>query len=367
MERGNARLKFFDRYLGPLLLLLLAVFLGPLRPLRRRRRPLEVRSVGILKSAAIGDTVLASAVIGDLKAMNPAMRIVLFVGGSNAAFGKRLSGVDRLVQLPLKNPLKALRLVREERFDVFVDLDPWPRISALLAALSRARVRLGFKTQGQNRHYMQDRSVIHRADQHELENYRDMIRAIGGTAQALPQKFGYAWSGGEKAIVFHLWPSGTQSHLKEWSPRQWARLAQELEGYRFVLTGGREDVERSVDFINGLPPELSARFSSSAGASFESTLALLQKAALLVSVNTGIMHVGAAMGVPTVGLHGPTNPLRWGPIGERTRAVASRTPGAGGLNLGFEYLDDTNHMDGLDFDEVVGACRELLGLAGARG
>lgn len=356
MERGNARLKFFDRYLGPLLLLLLM----PLRLLRTDRLPLKVRSVGILKSAAIGDTVLASAIIDDLKAMDPAMRIVLFVGGSNAAFGKRVGGVDRLVRLPLMSPLRALRLVREERFDVFIDLDPWPRISALLAALSRARLRLGFKTQGQNRHYMQDRSVIHRADRHELENYRDMIRAIGGTSHAFPQKFGYAWSGGERTIIFHLWPSGTRSYLKEWSPKQWMRLAQELGDYRFVLTGGQEDVGRTVDFINSLPSDLSTRFSSAAGSSFEVTLELLQKTALLVSVNTGLMHVGAAMGVPTIGLHGPTNPLRWGPVGERTCAVASRTPGAGRLNLGFEYLDDTNYMEGLDFDEVVRACRELL-------
>jgi ADP-heptose:LPS heptosyltransferase len=214
---------------------------------------------------------------------------------------------------------------------------------------------------------MQDRSVIHRADRHELENYRDMIRLIGGAAHALPQKFGYAWSGGDQTIVFHLWPSGTRSYLKEWSPKQWMQLAQELGDYRFVLTGGQEDVGRTVDFINSLPSDLSGRFSSVAGASFESTLAVLQRPALLVSVNTGIMHVGAALGVPTVGLHGPTNPLRWGPIGERTRAVASRMAGAGGLNLGFEYLDDTNYMEGLDFDEVARACRELLGLSGARG
>jgi heptosyltransferase I len=214
---------------------------------------------------------------------------------------------------------------------------------------------------------MQDRSVEHRADRHEIDNYRSMVRELGVASKALPQKFGFEWRNGDKNVVFHLWPSGTQSHLKEWSSTQWVRLAEALPGYRFVLTGGREDVERSARFIEQLPTDLRGRFESSAGSSFESTLALLQRASLLVSVNTGIMHVGAAMGVPTVGLHGPTNPLRWGPIGERVRAVASKTPGAGGLNLGFEYDGDTNYMEGIDFEEVVQACRELLGLSDAKG
>ena len=359
MERGNARLKFFDRYLGPLLLLLLT----PLRLFRSGHVPQPVRSVALLKTAAIGDTVLASAIISDLR--KAGAEVTLFVGGSNYGFAKTLE-VDHLVKLPISNPLNALKLIRAAAYDVYIDLDPWPRVSALLTALSRAKLRVGFQTAGQNRHFMYDRTVEHLNSAHEIENYRALVQAAGFKTGAVPQTFGHPWKGGSRNVVFHFWPSGTQSHLKEWPASKWIKLAQVLDGFNFVLTGGPEDLEPTREFLAKVPQALRARFRSAVGVTFEETLVLLETTALLVSVNTGVMHVGAAMGVPTVGLHGPTNPLRWGPVGSRVRSVVSRTEGAATLNLGFEYRD-VAYMDGLDVPEVAAACRELLGQPAPQG
>ncbi|RYZ89156.1 MAG: lipopolysaccharide heptosyltransferase family protein [Proteobacteria bacterium] len=359
MERGNARLKFFDRYLGPILLVLLL----PLKLFRVGSSVSEMKSVGLLKTAAIGDTVLLSAIVSDLRAQNPKIKITLFTGASNFEFSKLLSGIDEVVKLPLTNPLNSVKLIRSQKFDVFFDFDPWPRISALLAALSAARVRVGFKTSGQHRHFMYDRAVEHRPDVHELANYRALLAAVGVAGTALPQDLRHPWKQGGETVVFHLWPSGTQSHLKEWNWDEWQKLAREilvLGDYRFVLTGGKEDVARTETLINGLPADLRLKFSSLAGSKFRETLGLLQNAALLVSVNTGIMHVGAAMGVPTIGLHGPTDPKRWGPVGPRTRSILSRSPNAGSLNLGFEYIPDAEYMSGISSAEVYEACRQLL-------
>ncbi|AQR71507.1 hypothetical protein BZG29_26670 [Janthinobacterium sp. LM6] len=359
MERGNTKLKFFDKYLGPLLLLALT----PLRLFRTRQVPKLINSVALLKTAAIGDTVLLSAAITDLRVANPDMKIVLFTGASNFEFAKLLSGADQIVKLPLTNPFACVKIIRSHQIDIFIDFDSWPRISALLAALSRAKIRIGFNTSQQYRHFMQDIPVPHRNDQHELENYRDLLRVIGLNAANLPQQLQHSWKEGGNTIVFHMWPSGTQSHLKEWPAEKWHTLANELlllGNYSFVLTGGREDISGCDAFLATLPASLRTRFISHAGASFSNTLSLLQQAALLVSVNTGIMHVGAAMGVPTVGLHGPTDPRRWGPVGPRTRSVVSKSKGAGTLNLGFEYTLETDYMSGIDDSDVINASRELL-------
>lgn len=91
--------------------------------------------------------------------------------------------------------------------------------------------------------------------------------------------------------------------------------------------------------------------------------ALLAGAAATVSVNTGIMHLAALAGCPTVGLHGPTNPLRWGPLGPYTRALLPvPAPGSRSayLNLGFEYPPDADDcLRRLHPDTVVTALREL--------
>jgi len=53
------------------------------------------------------------------------------------------------------------------------------------------------------------------------------------------------------------------------------------------------------------------------------------------------MHLAAIAGVPTIALNGPTNPLRWGPLGPKTRALLPEKGRSAYLNLGFEYGDTT--------------------------
>src|SRR5450830_1061628 len=114
MERGNTKLKIFDKYLGPILLLALR----PLRLLRSSQTPKIINSVALLKTAAIGDTVLLSATITDLRLANPDMKIVLFTGASNFAFSKLLSCADQIIKLPLTNPLACVKMIRAQQFDV---------------------------------------------------------------------------------------------------------------------------------------------------------------------------------------------------------------------------------------------------------
>ena len=89
---------------------------------------------------------------------------------------------------------------------------------------------------------------------------------------------------------------------------------------------------------------------------------MLNHAEILVSVNTGIMHLGAILGVPTVTINGPTAVHRWGPIGSR---VANVTPpdGSGGfLDLGFEYDGHAeNVMEKISVDDVMCAVQQLCG------
>ena len=55
--------------------------------------------------------------------------------------------------------------------------------------------------------------------------------------------------------------------------------------------------------------------------SLENTAALLGRCNLLVSNDTGIMHLAAAVGTPTVGLFGPNSPRYWAPVGSRATYV----------------------------------------------
>src|SRR5262249_8572387 len=85
---------------------------------------------------------------------------------------------------------------------------------------------------------------------------------------------------------------------------------------------------------------------------------------LLVSVDSGPAHLGAAYGVPVVVLFGPTSWVRWGPRGARGRALSLELPCAPCSNIGGERcpLPDHSHrcMKELDVPRVLAAALEML-------
>jgi ADP-heptose:LPS heptosyltransferase len=353
--RGDARLRLLDQTLGVGLIALA----GHLR--RRRRRPNVIRRIGIMKSAAIGDMILASGVIHDVAAAFPAAEVVVFAGPDNEGAAKLLERV-RVVVLPMAAPWTAIRRLRREKLDVLLDLGQWTRLEALCSFLSGARFTVGFATPGQRRHFVYDEQVPHSSDVHELENFQRLVRAIGVDSRTTPT-ITIRGSGGTDLptpyVVFHMWPGGYRSHLKEWPEAAWHALASRLGavGFSIVLTGSRADAQRTASFVDAFASAADVELVNCAGRyGIEDLVDVLRSASCVVSVNTGVMHLAAAVGAPTVALNGPTNEVRWGPVGARAVSVNSDLPGCGYLNLGFEYEQGrVDCMQGISVERVVDA------------
>lgn len=353
-ERGNKGLRFFDRYLGIPLLYLLGLVK------RRHGCPAEIRRIAILKTAAIGDTVLISAIVNDLKAANPQAHITFFCGASNEAAARMLGQLDQVVRIPVSSPLKAIRMMKDG-WDLLLDFGQWPRLDALLAGLCGARFTIGFRTRGQHRHFLYDAAVLHRGDRHEMENFRALLEPLGIMAASGPQIPHRATARNADKVVLHLFAGGLKAHLKEWPDESWLALMDELTtaGKSLYLTGSAENRRQALNLVKrARHPE---RIRIVAG---EMTLVevvdLLAEAALLVTVNTGIMHLAAAIGCPLVALNGPTSVKRWGPCSTNSVAIQSPRSCSPCLNLGFEYGCPENHcMRAIGVDSVLDACRGM--------
>jgi ADP-heptose:LPS heptosyltransferase len=359
--RGNGRLRALDRTAGVAVL----AAAGALK--RRRPLPAEIRRIGILKSTGIGDMILLAGVARDVAAAYPDATVFLVAGRDNAEVARLVGGVE-VVAVPIGEPLEAIRRLRELELDVLVDFGQWTRVEAICSFLSGARFTIGFETPGQRRHYCYDSTVRHSADVHELENYRRLAGRLGVASTSVP-KLGDPRSNGWRPaappfVVFHLWPGGYRSELKEWPLERWRDLAARLvdRGYSIVLSGAAADAERTERFVSSCA-ELQGRVENAAGRyAFPELVELLRRASCVVSVNTGVMHLAAASGAPTVSLNGPTSEARWGPVGERARSVNADLPGCGYLNLGFEYdRGRTDCMQAISVDRVADAVFALLG------
>lgn len=359
-ERGNRALRFVDRYAG----IPLAFGLGLMRRKRGRCPDGDVRNAAFLQTAAIGDTVLSSAIIQDFKTRHPHSRITFFTGASNYEAAGLVQGVDMIIKLPVKNPFKALKLIRQAgRFDIWIDFGPWPRLNALFSYFANAGTAVGFRTKHQHRHYPYDVAVQHSPRKHEIDNYRALLQGIGisGTA-GLPALNIEACPVQEKQIVMHMFPGGSRSYLKEWKEQRWIELIALFadKGYTVYLTGAAPDREKA-SVMKARVPNSDRVFVVAGSRTLREVAELLSSSQLVISVDTGIMHVASALGCNLISLHGPTAPKRWGPLNKNSIALYNGERCSPCLSLGFESsCRDPQCMNAISVDEVLAAASRLL-------
>jgi heptosyltransferase-3 len=115
----------------------------------------------------------------------------------------------------------------------------------------------------------------------------------------------------EPFAVLHLYP---KFHYKMWHENGWVTLAKWLlkNGYRVILTGSNSPAE--VSYIDRVFQMLPGGALNVAGRLSLSELGfLISHSRIYVGLDTAPTHMAAMLGVPTVALYGPTNPIKWGP------------------------------------------------------
>lgn len=340
-----------------------------------------VQRIGILSVGAIGDILLASCLFEQLRARYPEARITLLCSKANAVAVSFIPCVDESHCFAVTDLSGLLRAVRNAHFDLLLDTGQWARFGAMVCGLSGAGRTVGFRTPGQFRHCAFDETVLHRRDCHELHNFLELGRAATATGGEVPAMLSQVdvipvllrpapalpadmadFAAERWLICCHMYPSGTRSYLKEWPAAHWATFIERLSaaGLCVVLTGSPGNRACAANFLDQLPTHVQQNVFNAAGRySLWEEAAMLQKAGALVSVNTGFGHLGGLLGVPTVDIHGPTSPLRWGVVGPQVRHVVPDS-GGGYLHLGFEYpVHDDFVLDGVTPEKVFMALQDL--------
>ncbi|MDE7240458.1 glycosyltransferase family 9 protein [Desulfovibrio sp.] len=372
-ERGNRLHRWLDRYAG----IPLAALSAGGRLLERPRRaaaPEAARRVGVICLGAIGDLLLLSGLLEGVRRQLPGAELELVVSSGNAGAAPLIPHADAVAAFGVRHVPAMLRHVRERRYDLLIDSTQWARLGAIVSNLSGAGLTVGFATAGQARALGYDRTATHRPDVHETENFLALGRALwpglsGAAALRLPDAapafapaLVAALADGRRHAFLHMWPAGYKSRLKEWPAEHWARLSRELTaaGFSVWLTGSAADAPRNAAFLGGHMPGAPHVHSLAGRLSLPQLAWLLARADAVVSVNTGIMHLAALAGAPTVGLHGATNPKRWGPVGRRCVSLLPRAGRYAYLNLGFEYPPDAGPaLQHLPVEDVLAALRTL--------
>lgn len=360
--RGNKFLKILDRYIG----IPCVFFIGFLRN-KKKLKPIKAEShFVLLKTNAIGDAILLSAVIQELRQNYPLCSISVVCGKSNVGIVKLLDGVDDIFCFSMRHPFKSLVAARKfGDFDILLDFGPWMRINALISACMHAEFKVGFKRPQMYRHYVYDAAISHCDNLHEVDNYRSLLRGIGVDIKGFLPRFKVLLNDiCDEYVVFHPFPGGAMQLQRKWPLERWVELGKyvgQTLKKKILISGGKEDVVEAKK-IGAVLRESGVDVVVLAGkTNLQDMLRILAGAQLLVSVNTGIMHLGAAVGTKIVALHGATDPKRWGPLTDKAIVIQSGDVCQPCISLGFESMcTDAICMKNITPEKVQVAVRAIL-------
>lgn len=292
------------------------------------------REVCILRLSAIGDACHALPVVRTLQQAWPATRFTWVIGKLEA----KLLGLVPDIEFITFNKRQGLRelkrfrsLMRQRRFDLLLHMQLSLRAS-LLSSYVRARVKLGFDRPRARE--LQWLFTTHRIANREREHVMD---ALFGFAEALgvhdrllrwdiplPED---ARAYAARIIDDHrptLVISPCSSHSRRnWRPDYYAQVvdhAVRVHGMRVVLAGGPSAPERAM----GAAIERTSRgpVTNTIGQdTLPQMLALLERSDVLLSPDSGPVHMATAVGTPVIGLYAATNPERSGPYFSRSTCV----------------------------------------------
>lgn len=364
--------------------------LAPVSWRRPTLRPIE--RILLLRLERIGDLLMTLEAIADVRRAWPSATIDLAVGSWNAEVAALVAGVNAIHTADVPWLSRGERHTswmalgraaaewRRRRYDLVINFEPDIR-SNLLAWRTGAPCRVGYASGGGGA--LLTHIGTYDPSRHVAVNARRLVADIAPVAAAdghvptrrlepRPADVDVLRAQFDKArrplIGLHV--SGGRPS-KQWHLERFAQVARGLgttTGGTVVLTGAASDVP--------LVHEVMAQLTDVQAISTAGTLSLPETAALadlldvLVTGDTGPMHLAAAVGTPVVALFGPSDPVRYGPRAMTERILRVQLPCSpcGQVRLPPErcrgHVPDC--MDGITVDAVVDATLDLLSTAPTR-
>ena len=318
----------------------------------------------LLRPDHLGDLVLTTPIFDALKQNAPNAHITMMVGPWSSEIVARHPGIDRLLTCPfpgfLRTPQKALapyillfsvaKQLRRGHYDLAINMRPDFWWGAALLYLARIPCRIGYALEP-GKPFLTHAEHLQQPEHATISNLRLASAALQASGypplaepytperyplQFIPTPAEQQWvtdrlaqegtGAGTSIVVIH---PGTGAAVKLWRTRGWATCADTLTEslttaapVRIILTGSKNEQPMLEEIARDMQSPALLVTDATVG----QLAALLGRALLVLSVDSGPLHLAVAQGTPTVQLFGPTNPRIFGPWGihERHIVLASR-------------------------------------------
>jgi lipopolysaccharide heptosyltransferase II len=318
----------------------------------RRHKPLRagdrgIRRILVVRVDMLGDLVLTTPAIRALRLAYPdaTIDVLAMPGTANVLDGD--PDIHRILTCDVNawmapgswlrgetwRELRAfLRETRRPRYDLAISV--CGDIGGVVTRLTGARRRVGYAGEAYP-HFMTDPVPGKRylTPQHEVRYVLDLARAAGGKVDAVEERPTLSVKPDARAAIHHILqeqrerlgargpivaihPGARNGTAKRWPMRHYAelgdRLSRELDAV-VVVTGAPNELALSHEIMRRMT---APAFDLTGKTSHQELVALMAESDLVITGDSGPMHIACAVQTPTIALHGPTEPAQSGPTGD---------------------------------------------------
>jgi lipopolysaccharide heptosyltransferase II len=334
--------------------------------------PSPINSLLLIRPGGIGDAVLLAPLIHNIKYNYPAIHITILAEQRNAGVFPLIPGVDRV--LCYDRPIELIKALRCS-YDVVIDTEQSHRLSAVVARFASAVVKIGFASNERRRMFTHPVPYSH--DDYETASFAHLLELLGIEAGGVEMVYpflsipaaasakatGLLESFQEQPFVA-VFP-GASIPERRWGADRFRRVAELLSvfGIRVVVVGGKEDRQLGEMIVVGGGVGLNLAGLTS----LTETVAVIQKSSLLLSGDSGVLHLAVGLGVPTVSLFGPGRAKKWAPKGNHHIVINKGLSCSPCTTFGTtpSCPIDARCMRDISVDEVANAVTMLLTSVGA--
>jgi ADP-heptose:LPS heptosyltransferase len=295
----------------------------------------DLKRILVVRPGGLGDAVLTFPLIKGLRDFYGDAQIDVLAETRNAGVYGLNPFVHR-IHLYDSRPISTFLRLQRVGYDMVVDTEQFHHLSAIVANALRPTYLCGFASPSRSR--LLTHAVSYAETIYEVFSFLEMFHSISGQRVAFDPNAAFIdipielqeWANsvldsvGDCPIVTVVPNAGVQHRV--WSAERFKQVVQWVvrKGFFVLLLGGKDASPAAKTISEGF--DRNALGNMAGLTTLPQAAALIQRARVHLSSDTGILHLAYGVGTPTVSLFGPGNHNKWAPCGDRHVVVRTDLP-----------------------------------------
>ena len=335
-------MRFIDRFVGVPLCLLFGYWKKLFQTQRRIVADEKIKNILVIKFFGMGSIVLLTPTLREIKKKYPNATLTFLSFKSNRELLKRFSSIDDIITINtetlddfIRNTLSLRKTFRKKEFEIVFDFEFFSKFSTLISALTNAPQRIAFALPTRWRRLLVTKQTPLDKSKHVTEVFLSQVETnVENIILEQPKifekdiaMFNYNCKSNWK-LDFQSQPiitvnvnAGETFLERRWDKERFIQLAKESfsANTKYFFIGNENEFEYVEKIVRAIDKEnvinVAGKFT------FGELLVLIQKSQLIITNDSGPLHLAVALGKRTLSLFGPESPNFYGPIGKNHRVI----------------------------------------------